>query len=139
MTIYRLLRKTFSQWDEADNLKKMKDSQILAEDKKRVGYRKVGKGAGYGAAIGGTLGTVAGGALSLATSKGRNWKGALAGIPGAFVGAGIGGTIGAARRQKEADEAAFYNRRLKQAKKQALRREQMDWRSNISQRDGYSY
>ena len=34
--IIRLKRRMYTQWDETDNLKRMKDSDILAEEKKKM-------------------------------------------------------------------------------------------------------
>ena len=36
MARYILKRKSFTKWDDTDNLKRMKDSDILAEEKKLV-------------------------------------------------------------------------------------------------------
>ena len=44
-----------------------------------------------------------------------------------------------ARRSKEQADNEFYNRRLEYAQRQAKRREKADWKSNMTQRDGYSY
>jgi len=141
-TIY-LKRKLYTQWDETDNLKRMKDSDILAEQKK--------KGPGYGS----VLSSTAGGALAGATVgaaalgikhgiKNKSMAGFANGLKkGGKYGALVGGTImaaGALRRKGKADrENKFYNNRLEYAQRQALRREHADWHSNMTQREGYSY
>jgi len=141
-TIY-LKRKLYTQWDDTDNLKRMKDSDILAEKKR--------KGPGYGpavsSAIGGALTGAAVGATALGISKGiknKSWKSAASGLSkGGKYGALVGGSImalGALNRKHKADrENKFYNDRLEYAQNQALRREHADWKSNMTQREGYSY
>ena len=61
-------RKLFTKYDDTDNLKRMKDSDILAEKPKQApGYGSVAGAALGGAALGGTVGAVAGaGELSVA-------------------------------------------------------------------------
>ena len=57
MARYILKRKSFTKWDDTDNLKRMKDSDILAEQKKKEpGYGGVVSGSLGGAAVGGTVG-----------------------------------------------------------------------------------
>lgn len=141
-TIY-LKRKLYTQWDETDNLKRMKDSDILAEKKK--------KGPGYGSVLSSTAGgAIAGattGAIALGLHRGiknKSWAGAASGLKsGGKYGALIGGTLmaaGALKRKNKVDrENKFYNDRLEYAQHQALRREHADWRSNMTQREGYSY
>ena len=54
-------RKLFTKYDDTDNLKRMKDSDILAEKPKQApGYGSVAGAALGGAALGGTVGSVAG-------------------------------------------------------------------------------
>ena len=56
MARYILKRKSFTKWDDTDNLKRMKDSDILAEEKKKQpGYGSVMSGSIGGAAVGGVL------------------------------------------------------------------------------------
>lgn len=138
-TIY-LKRKLYTQWDETDNLKRMKDSDILAEQKK--------KGPGYGSVLsstaGGALAGATVGAAALGIKHGLNKTGFVNGLKkGGKYGALVGGTImaaGALRRKGKADrENKFYNNRLEYAQRQALRREHADWHSNMTQREGYSY
>ena len=133
MNKYILKRKTFSKYDETDALKRMKDSDILAEERKKSpGYGSILRdsllGAAGGAALGGTIGAVRkGGTLK---------KGATT---GAILGGLVMGAAGIKKRNKEKEEQEFYNRRLDYAKRHARRRERIDWRANMTQRDGYSY
>ena len=81
-TIY-LKRKLYTQWDETDNLKRMKDSDILAEQKK--------KGPGYGSVISSSVGGALAGAAVGATAlgiKGAFKKGATGGVK-----AGLGNVL----------------------------------------------
>jgi hypothetical protein len=141
-TIY-LKRKLYTQWDETDNLKRMKDSDILAEKKKTSpGYGSVLSSTAGGAIAGATIGATA---LGIKHGiKNKSFQGALKGLKrGGKYGALIGGTIMAAgalkRRNKINDENKFYNDRLEYAQRQALRREHADWKANMTQREGYSY
>lgn len=145
-TTFKIKRKLFTQWDETDNLKRMKDSDILAEKERKVGYGSTLKtaaggavaGLGAGAVIGGTKGLVKpASGMSRLASAGKGLKG------GGVAGAVIGGTIAAGlaynKNKKQQQENQFYNQRLAYAKRQALRREKKDWKTNMTQRDGYSY
>ncbi|MDE7346014.1 MAG: hypothetical protein K2N48_04635 [Muribaculaceae bacterium] len=126
--------KIFTQWDETDRLKQMKDSDILAEKKKKNPSRFGGmlKGTGIGGAIGAT-----GGAL-LGMRKG--WKGAAIGAAvGGSIGSTVGGGAGMMSGSKQRKENEFYNDRLRYAQRQAQRRERKDWKQNMTQREGYTY
>lgn len=144
MAKYVIRRKLFTQWDETDNLKRMKDSDILAEQKKKnPGYEGVVSGSLGGALTGGTAGLVLGGASGL-TKKGARVatagaRAAKYGKLGAVGGALLVGGKALKDRSEQAQENNFYNKRLAYAQRQALRREKKDWRSNMTQRDGYSY
>lgn len=141
-TIY-LKRKLYTQWDETDNLKRMKDSDILAEKKK--------KGPGFGSVLSSTAGGALAGATVGATAlgikhgiKNKSLAGVATGLKkGGKYGALVGGSLlalGALKRKGKADrENKFYNDRLEYAQRQALRREHADWKSNMTQREGYSY
>lgn len=142
----KMKRKLYTQWDETDNLKRMKDSDILAEKERTVGYGSTVKAAAGGAAAGLGAGAIIGGTkglvkptqgMSRLASAGKGLKG------GALAGVAIGGTIAAAiahnKNKKQQEENQFYNQRLAYAKRQALRRERKDWKTNMTQRDGYSY
>ena len=144
MATYKLKRKVFTKYDETDNLKRMKDSDILAEQKKQApGYGSVASQAAGGA----VAGSIAAGAAGIA--KGLGNKGARVataganlskyGKLGAIGGAAILGGMALKNRNKQAEENNFYNRRLEYAQKQAIRREKKDWKANMTQRDGYSY
>ena len=142
-TGYLKAQKEFTKWDETDNLKRAKDSDILAEEKKK------GPGIGgpilagaSGALTGAATGAVAGGVLSGIKNKGISGLGK--GIKrGGAAGAILGGTVMAAgalkKRNKERDDIQFYNKRLGYAQRQALRREKKDWKQNMTGREGYSY
>lgn len=134
-------RKLYTQYDMTDRLKGMKDSDILAEKRKTqpVG-RNLVSGAistGIGAATGGAIGA----GIGMATGK----KGARLAKAGRFgkLGAVIGGVAAAGKAissaNKTANENSFYNDRLEYAQRQAQRRERKDWKTNMTQRDGYSY
>lgn len=141
--IFLLKRKTFTRWDDTDNLKRMKDSDILAEKRRRVhDYGKIARDTAVGAAAG----LVSGAALgTIAGAGGNTWLQQRANglVKGARYGATIGTGIGLSRAiindQKNADDAVFFNRRLAYAQRQARRRERRDWKTNMTQRDGYSY
>lgn len=156
--IYRLRRRLFTFYDETDNLKRMKDSDILAEKKKPTtglaaksalgsGLVGAGMGAAGGAALGAGLSAKAaykaagssglGSTTSILSSAGK------ASLKGAKIGAVVGG-LGAAlvsynKSKGQVKENSAYNNRLKYAQKQALRRERKDWKTNMTQREGYSY
>jgi hypothetical protein len=148
MATYIFKRKTFTQWDETDNLKRMKDSDILAEKPKsttvgtgaaiKAGAVGTAIGLGTGAAIGGVKGGIKPAAgMGRMASIGKGMK--SAGIAGAVIG-GIGASALAYNKaKKQQQENQFYNQRLAYAKRQALRREKKDWKTNMTQRDGYSY
>lgn len=128
-----LKRKFFTKYDETDNLKRMKDSDILAEEKKKTpGYGGVLRDAILGAGAG----AAAGGAIGLA-KKGATFKGGA--TTGAILGGLIMGTSGLKKRNREKENQEFYNDRLEYAQRHAKRREKIDWKSNMTQRDGYSY
>ena len=144
MARYIMKRKSFTKWDETDNLKRMKDSDILAEEKKKQpGYGSVMSGSIGGAAVGGIAGAAAGGLSGLgkkgariATAGSRAGKlGKLGAVGGALL---VGGKA-LKERDDQARENNFYNKRLAYAQRQAIRREKKDWKSNMTQRDGYSY
>jgi len=140
MAIYRLKRKSFTMYDETDNLKRMKDSDILAEKKKQA--------PGYGGVIsnavgGATIGAVGLGGAGLIKNGVFNKKALAAagkyGKLGALGGAAIMGGLALKKRNEQSKENNFYNKRLEYAQRQAKRREKKDWKSNMTQRDGYSY
>lgn len=136
--IYRIRRKNFSKYDETDALKRMKDSDILAEKPKQASSKPV-IGTALSAGLGGAaIGTMAG-------AFGKKANGSLlsrmgsGGKKGALLGAGIGLAVGLAKKSKKDDSNDFYNRRLQYAQRQAKRREKKDWKDNMTNRDGYSY
>lgn len=149
MTTLTLKRKTYTKWDETDNLKRMKDSDILAEKPKKGSDPKaVVRDTAVGVAGGAALGATAGAAYGALARTGGGVAGKLAATgaglkKGGKYGAVLGGlAMGAKAIQKaskEDKETEFYNKRLAYAKKQALRREKKDWKTNMTQRDGYSY
>lgn len=143
MGIYRLKRKTFTKYDDTDNLKRMKDSDILAE-KKREPQTKSSHLAAAGLA-GGLAGGAIGSAVGIAKGNGSVFKASRwakvpkAGKAGLLIGAGIGVASAMSKRSKEKAENSWYNDRLEYAQRQARRREKADWKANMTQRDGYSY
>lgn len=143
MGTYILKRKIYSQYDDTDNLKKMKDSDILAEKKKKPetsSARYISSGLSAGLA-----GAGLGAAVGIARGKGHIFKGSRwakapkHGAVGLAAGAGLGLLSVASKRSKERADNAFYNDRLEYAQRQARRREKADWKSNMTQREGYSY
>lgn len=139
--IYILKRKVYSKWDETDRLKGMKDSDILAEQKKPgIDYATVATNAGIGAAAGAGAGSIIGGISGAFSNKGKFTTGLKRGAgKGALIGGLIAGGLSYAQGKKQANENQFYNDRLSYAKRQAARRERKDWKINMTQRDGYSY
>ena len=127
-------------YSETDDLKRMKDSEILAEDEiKRPGIGKILDGGLKGAVGAGVLGAGASALLGSGTWKDRlkgSGKGALI---GAGIGALLGGLRGAQKRNRDVERADKYNERLRYAQRKAAKRERSDFKSNMSQRDGYSY
>lgn len=126
-------QKQYTQWDDTDQIKQMKDADILAEKKKKNPSRLGGalKGGGVGSLIGATAGGLMG--LKKGNVVGGLKKGAIAG--GTIGAVGGGALIG----NQERKENNFYNDRLEYAQRQALRREKKDWKQNMTQRDGYTY
>lgn len=132
--------KTFSKYDETDRLKKMKDSDILEENFKEtpgVSLKEAARNVLTGALVGGTVGKInelTGNKLNLSDTDWKNTlkKGAVAG--GIYA---IGKDL--YRKSAEGDEVDFYNKRLRQAKKNAKRREKSDWINNTLNREGYTY
>lgn len=147
MARYKLKRKLYTQWDETDNLKRMKDSDILAEKKRPTrNYGSIATSAAGGAAAGLGVGLVTGAANGMFKRKSgvgflkRTGRGAVGGAKaGAVIGGLIAGGLAWRKGSKQAKENEFYNSRLQYAKEQALRRERADWKTNMTQRDGYSY
>lgn len=128
-----LKRKTFTKYDETDSLKRMKDSDILAEEKKKSpGYGGVLRDTALGVAGGATLGAITGTFRKKGTLKGDAKTGAI-------LGGLVMGTAGLRKKHQDDEERDFYNRRLEYAQRHARRREKIDWKSNMTQRDGYSY
>lgn len=151
-TIYKLRRKNFTLYDETDSLKRMKDSDILAQTKRKTSdpkaaMRSAGYGAltgmGIGAGIGTALGGLATGSLgkrattSIISGMGRGLGTGLKW--GGFAGMGIGVYNHIRKNKDQYNENRQYNQRLEYAQRQAKRRERADWKINMTQRDGYSY
>jgi hypothetical protein len=138
MAKYTLKRKIFTQWDDTDNLKRMKDADILATQKRPThNYGDIAGSAITGTLGGAAVGTVLGG---FSKAGGGIGKGMLLGSKkGALLGAGIGAGLSYLKGRKQAQENNFFNSRLAYAKRQAGRRERKDWVNNMVNRDGYSY
>lgn len=132
--------KQFTKWDNTDQLKKMRDSDILAEKKKKGTLGDTAMKAGAGAAVGGTVGSIIGGVAGL-TKGGKGFvKGMKSGAKaGALLGGAGLGTAAAVQNSKKQKDINFYNNRLEYAQRQAGRRERADWKTNMTQRDGYTY
>lgn len=135
MAIYTIKRKLYTRYDDTDTLKRMKDADILAEQKKQApGYGDTIQKTVGGAAVGGLAAGIAGGI------KSKSWAGAKKYGKLGAMGVGLGaGLMALNKRDKEAADRNFYNKRLAYAQRQAKRREKIDWKSNMTQRDGYSY
>lgn len=132
--------KLYTKWDNTDQLKKMRDSDILAERKKQSTLGDTATKIGIGATLGGTVGSVIGGIAGLK----KGGKGFVKGFKsGGTVGAVLGGagvgSVAAVQNSKKQKDINFYNDRLEYAQRQAKRRERADWKSNMTQRDGYTY
>lgn len=144
-------RKQFTLYDETDNLKRMKDSDILAEKEKQVPYlsspmRVAGAtvgGAASGALLGAGVGTVGGLIVGKGGFRGRvasSYKGLKkVGMIGAALGGLYRGTQAYKNEEQRVNDYNQYNKRLSYAQTQARRREAKDWKKNMTQRDGYSY
>jgi hypothetical protein len=95
---------------------------------------------GMGAAVGATVGSVVGGIAGMKKGGKGFIKGAKGGaIAGSLLAGGAAGTAAAIGNSKKQSDINFYNRRLEYAKRQAGRRERADWKSNMTQREGYTY
>lgn len=141
---YEYAQREFTKYDETDNLKRAKDSDILAEkEKEGEGYGEVVNKGLKGALVGGAGSAAVAALAGLAASKGKKTLNVKDLGKIAAAGAGIGGLLGAnnaaKKRNKKQEEIDFYNKRLRYAKRQAKRRESKDWKSNMTQREGYSY
>lgn len=133
-------RKLFTKYDDTDNLKRMKDSDILAEKPKQApGYASVATGALGGAALGGTIGSIAGAFSKRKTGSSLLTRMGKGGRTGIILGGLATGGLALHNRNKQAKENEWYNNRLNFAQRQARRREKRDWKTNMTQRDGYSY
>jgi len=132
--------KQYTRWDDTDALKKMRDSDILAERKKSGTLGDTATKMGMGAAVGATVGSVVGGIAGMKRGGKGFIKGAKGGaIAGSLLAGGAAGTAAAIGNSKKQSDINFYNRRLEYAKRQAGRRERADWKSNMTQREGYTY
>lgn len=133
---YSEYQKGVTKYDRTDQIKGLKDSDVLAEKKRSNArsYVKTAKAGVVGGAVGSVVGAIAGGI------KTKSIKGAKAGAAvGGTIGAGVAGSAGLAATHKEREQNRFVNRRLKEAKTQARRREAKDWKTNATGREGYTY
>lgn len=133
--------KLYSQYDETDALKRIKDSDILAEKKKsnKEAYKKILMDTATGAGIGAISG-VAKNLYDVAKhGKPLNLGGSLK--SGGKIGALVGGAVGFLRNRNTLKENGFYNDRLETAQRYAKRRERRDWIDHTKGRgDGpYTY
>ena len=132
---FRLFSSATTKYDATDHYKTMKDSDILAEKKK--GNLKTYVKSGKAGVVGGIIGAGVGAALGLR-------KGGVAKMKeGAKAGAALGGAVGLAgglaATHNERERNRFANRRLREIRYQAARRESRDWRSQTNNREGYTY
>jgi hypothetical protein len=122
-------------YDETDSLKKMKDSDILSQ-KKRSNSNLNAKVAGTAAGVGG----VAYGAGRLAGAlKGKPGVGKVLGVAGGITSALLAGSAVKHSQRDQRKQNSFYNDRLEYAQRQAVRRENRDFRDNMTFREGYTY
>lgn len=141
MNKYVLKRKTFAattRYDETDNLKRMKDSDILAEQRKRAdgsGFKGVLRDTAVGLGTGALIGAASG----LLAKKNKLPKINRRAKTGAILGGLVMATAGLNKRRADDENRDFYNRRLEYAQRHARRREALDWEHNMTQRDGYSF
>jgi hypothetical protein len=139
-TMITFREKQYTRWDDTDALKRMRDSDILAEKKKSGTLGDTATKMGVGAAVGGTVGSIAGGIAGMKKGGKGFLKGAKSGAKvGALLGGATAGTAAAIGNSKKQSDINFYNNRLEYAKRQAGRRERADWKSNMTQREGYTY
>ena len=139
-TMITFKEKQYTRWDDTDALKRMRDSDILAERKKSGTLGDTATKMGMGAAVGATVGSVVGGIAGMKKGGKGFIKGAKGGaIAGSLLAGGAAGTAAAIGNSKKQSDINFYNRRLEYAKRQAGRREKADWKSNMTQREGYTY
>ena len=137
-----LRRKLYTVYDDTDNLKRMKDSDILAEKPRKA---SITPGMVAGSAVSGVAAGAAGGALIGAFTRNRKpgssvfKKMGRGGKKGAILGGIAAGGLALMNRNKQSKENQFYNDRLEYAKRHALRRERADWKQNMTQRQGYSF
>lgn len=133
MNSFILKRKTFTKYDETDAIKRMKDSDILAQEKRKPSsYKSVLRDIALGSAGGAAIGGAIGGLGKKGTLKGGATKGAI-------LGALILGSAGLRKKYKDDEDIDFYNRRLEYAQRRAKRRERIDWIHNNNDREGYSF
>lgn len=135
-------RKLYTVYDDTDNLKRMKDSDIIAEKprKSSVTPMMVAGSTISGLAAGGASGAIIG-AFTKNKKPGSSFlsKMGRGGKKGAILGGLAAGGLALMNKNKQDKENQFYNDRLEYAKRHALRRERADWKQNMTQRQGYSY
>ena len=144
-------QKIYTRYDMTDRLKQMRDSDILAEkEKEKISTSEATSSISAGkAALGGA---VAGGLIAAGSNYmkgGKGWFKGRGAMKGALIGGGLALAHNAVRgltsgnKAKEAEQynedVDFYNKRLREAQKQARRREAVDWKNNMTNREGYTY
>lgn len=144
-------QKIYTRYDMTDRLKQMRDSDILAEkEKEKISSREATGGVSVGGALAG--GAIAGGLLSAGKNYmkgGKGWFKGRGAMKGALVAGGLAAGYNALKGMTSGDKAKeaeqynkdvdFYNKRLREAQKQARRREATDWKNNMTNREGYTY
>jgi hypothetical protein len=132
--------KQYTKWDNTDQLKRMRDSDILAEKKRSGTLGNTAATTALGMAGGAAAGSVIGGTRGLLRHGGSFTKGLRkGGLAGGLIVGGIAGTAAAIKNSKKQKDINFYNNRLEYAQRQARRRERADWKQNMTQREGYTY
>lgn len=131
-----LKRKLYTKYDDTDALKRMKDSDILAATPKEIpspSSRNIGMSAASGALLGGGIGSAIGGITKKGIKKGGLFGAALGAAANTYRALNKSSNVG------NIEDIEFYNRRLNEAQKWARRREKIDWKNNMTNRQGYSY
>lgn len=119
--------KLYSKYTNTDSLKVSSDSAILDKDEKKSSIGTTGILTGAGAILG-----------AASRAGGSSLSKLAGGTAGALIGAGAGLTASAISKMDERRRRRdHYNRRLREAKRAAARREEMQWEAAINRRESY--